>query len=59
MKNSLSRLHLDLRASPGAAVSAEVERLEARGGERQTGLGCESAVSMCDPDGNEFCLCAE
>ncbi len=69
-KAGKNRLHLDLRVSDGRAVpvaqrreqvEAEVARLEAAGASRawthddSTGVD-HYAVTMRDPEGNEFCV---
>ncbi len=67
-KTAKNRLHLDVRAAPGltgvermSALAAEGTRLELLGattayrtepdGAMETGF-----ITMCDPEGNEFCL---
>jgi len=66
-KNAKNRVHLDLNASSGFAVSleerrdqveAEVARLEGLGGARlwdRQEFG-QYHVTMTDPEGNEFCV---
>ena len=66
-KTVKNRLHLDVRAAPGATGDERRQRLEAEA-ERLVGLGAtrlrvsepqgfsDLFVVMADPEGNEFCL---
>ncbi len=55
-----NRMHLDLRADD---LEKEVERLERLGARRLEPAPAEEQgcrwVVMADPEGNEFCVCAE
>jgi hypothetical protein len=67
-KQAKNRVHLDVRAAPGAtgdermaALEAEAERLVGRGATRvrrhEPGPPMDAGhIVMADPEGNEFCL---
>ena len=59
-KSAKNRVHLDVHTGD---VEAEVERLVVLGATRLDPLPIAEAgtswVRMCDPDGNEFCVCAQ
>ncbi|TFV66058.1 UNVERIFIED_ORG: VOC family protein [Bacillus sp. AZ43] len=53
-----NRWHLDVAPPTGGSRQAEVDRLTSLGATRAADDGCEGAVAMTDPDGNEFCVLA-
>ncbi|MFC4117162.1 VOC family protein [Nonomuraea zeae] len=57
LKDTWSRVHLDLLPDPGDDQAAEVARLEALGARlADVGQGDVSWKVMADPEGNEFCV---
>src|SRR5262245_7378538 len=60
-KVAKNRMHIDLDLDPGEDVQAEVARIAALGATVLWGPVEELGmcwVTMADPDGNEFCVCA-
>ena len=59
-KSAKNRVHIDIQAGD---VEAEVERMVRLGATRLDPRPIAEAgtswVRMCDPEGNEFCVCAE
>ena len=61
-KSAKNRLHLDLDFDPTFDVEAEATRLEGLGARRLSGALEEYGsrwIVMADPEGNEFCVCAQ
>jgi len=61
-KTVKNRLHLDLDFDPAFDVDAEAARLEQIGACRLSGVREEHGsrwIVMADPEGNEFCVCAQ
>ena len=61
-KTAKNRLHLDVDYEPGFDVEAEADRLVALGAARLSGVVEENGwrwIVMADPEGNEFCVCAQ
>jgi predicted enzyme related to lactoylglutathione lyase len=53
-----NRMHVDIKTP---ILEAEAERLEKLGATRIVGPGASGGdwIVMCDPEGNEFCVCQE
>lgn len=53
-----NRMHVDIKTP---MMEAEAERLEKLGATRIVGAGASGGdwIVMCDPEGNEFCVCQE
>jgi len=61
-KTAKNRLHLDLDFDVGFDIEAEAARLEALGARCLSGVVDEYGsrwIVMADPEGNEFCVCAQ
>jgi len=61
-KTAKNRLHLDLDFDPAFDIDAEAARLEGIGARRLSGVLEELGsrwIVMADPEGNEFCVCAQ
>lgn len=60
-KVAKNRMHIDLDLDAGVDLAAEVERIVGLGATKQWGPVEELGmcwVTLADPDGNEFCVCA-
>jgi predicted enzyme related to lactoylglutathione lyase len=53
-----NRMHVDIKT---VDLEGEARRLERLGGTRLVGAGASGGdwIVMCDPEGNEFCVCQE
>jgi predicted enzyme related to lactoylglutathione lyase len=60
-KVAKNRMHIDLDLDPGEDLATEVDRIVALGATKLWGPVEELGmcwVTLADPDGNEFCICA-